>query len=82
MEDAARAQARIRLLALRDVNASFVATPVGAGLFMASPPGMMLSPQQREHDDKAMALLAPKGGMPKDVRLEMRVSGITRNASP
>lgn len=78
IEEARRAHARIWLLTLRDANASFVATPVGTGLFAALPPSMVLSPEQRERDENRMALLAPKGGMPKDIRLEMRVSSITR----
>ena len=36
---------------------------------------MALTPEQREQDEKYRRMLAPEGGMPKDVKMEMRVSG-------
>ena len=35
----------------------------------------MLSPEQREHDEQLRKTLEAAGGMPKEVKLELRVSG-------
>jgi hypothetical protein len=81
LEDAQRAQARIKILAVRDVNASFVGTPGGTALLAAAPPGVLLSKQQVERDEKYMQMLAPEGGMPKDTTLEIRIMGFSKRSS-
>lgn len=59
-----------------DVPAALGATPAGAALISAAPPALALSKEQRRRDDDYMKTLEPKGGMPRDVKLEMRVSTI------
>ncbi|QYE33959.1 hypothetical protein KZX46_14150 [Polymorphobacter sp. PAMC 29334] len=67
---------RMRVVAARDVTASFVATPVGTGLLVGSPPAMVLSERQRTADENYLKLLEPEHGMPKDVKFEMRASAV------
>lgn len=69
------AQSRIRATMLKDLGVVPGATLGGTGLLMGAPPDVMLSPEQREQDERYRRMLAPTGGMPKDVKMEMRVSG-------
>jgi hypothetical protein len=81
LEDAQKAQARIHILALRDLNASFVGTPGGTALLAAAPPGIVLNKDQVERDEKYMQMLTPEGGMPNDTRLEIRIMGFSKKSS-
>ena len=65
---------RIRGKALKDLGVVPGATLGGTGLLMGGPPDMVLSQEQRERDEQYRKLLAPQGGMPKDMKMEMRVS--------
>ena len=67
---------RMRVVAARDVTASFAATPAGTALLAAAPPDMLLSEKQRKADEGYLKALEPKKGMPSDVKLEMRVSAV------
>lgn len=69
------AHTRIRMTALKDLGVVPGSTLGSTGLLMGAPPAMALSPEQRERDEQLRKTLAPEGGMPKDVKLEMRVSG-------
>lgn len=71
------AQNRIRMTALKDLGIVPGSTLGGTGLLMGAPPDVALSPEQRERDEQNRRL-TPTGGMPKDVRLEMRVSAHER----
>lgn len=73
---------RIRTVAVRDIGSFQGATLAGTGLLAAAPPGVLLSANQTKHDEDYMKTLAPRGGMPKDVRLEMRVTGFTTAKMP
>lgn len=77
---AAEAHARIRLTVATDLAVVPGASLGSTGLLMATPPALALSAEQRERDERYKRSLAPEGGMPKDVRLEMRVSGQSRIA--
>ena len=74
----ADANNRIRTVAVRDVGVFQGATLGGTALLTAAPPGVVLSEEQKRRDEKYQKSLAPRGGMPKDVRLEMRVIGYSR----
>ena len=69
------AQARIRMTMLRDLAVVPGSSLGSTGLLMGVPPDVALSPDQRERDEQIRKTLAPATGMPKDVKLEMRVSG-------
>ena len=71
----ARATHRMRIVTARDINASFVATPGSVGLLAGLPPAMLLSSGDRARDEQLLRSLAPEHGMPRDVRLEARMSG-------
>lgn len=75
---AQHAAGRARLVAARDVGASYVATPLGAALISAAPPGIALSEAQKRRDERLLQQLAPDGGMPRDVKLQMRASSISK----
>lgn len=77
---AADAQTRIRLTVAKDLAVVPGASLGSTSLLMGAPPALALSPEQREHDERYRKSLAPEGGMPKGVRLEMRVSGHSRVA--
>ncbi|QYE33427.1 hypothetical protein KZX46_01160 (plasmid) [Polymorphobacter sp. PAMC 29334] len=77
---AAEAHARIRLTVAKDLAVVPGASLGSTGLLMGAPPALALSTSQRERDEEYRRSLAPKGGMPKDVRFEMRVSGHARIA--
>lgn len=79
--EAVAAMHRLVLVALRDVNASFVASPVSAGLMAGAPPEMVLSKDQQQKDERLISLLAPEHGMPRDVKFQMRVSSVTRSSA-
>ncbi len=72
------ANSRIRTVAVRDVGVFQGATLAGTGLLSAVPPGVVLDDQQKRRDEEYQKSLVPHGGMPKDVRLEMRVIGYSR----
>lgn len=48
----------------------------------AAPPGLAMSATQNRRDEDDKASLIPRGGMPKDVRLEMRVIGYSTPKTP
>lgn len=77
---AEEAAARLRMVAGRDIAVFQGGTLAGTALLTAAPPGIVLSDEQKRRDEQYEKSLAPKGGMPKDVRLEMRVTSHTRNA--
>ena len=82
-ERAAAAQARaaqaahnrIAMIAAKDLGVVPGATLAGTGLLVGAPPDILLTPEQRERDEKLLKLLEPAGGLPQDVKLEMRVMG-------
>ena len=67
------ATGRIGVVATRDIGLFQGATVAGTGLLTAAPPGVVLSPVQKKRDEDYERSLAPKGGLPRDVRLELRV---------
>ena len=69
------AQNRIGMTMLKDLGVIPGATLGSTGLLAGAPPAMVLSAGQRDQDERYRRMLAPAGGMPKDVKLEMRVSG-------
>jgi hypothetical protein len=73
---------RIRLTALKDLGVVPGSTLGSAGLLAGVPPSMMISSEQRERDEQYRRMLAPTGGMPKDVKMEMRVSGHEKVDAP
>ncbi len=73
---------RIRLTALKDLGVVPGATLGSAGLLAGAPPSLMLTAEQRERDEQYRRLLAPSGGMPKDVKMEMRVSAHEKVDAP
>ncbi len=75
------ANSSIRTAAVRDVGVFQGATLAGTGLLAAAPPGVVLSDRQKRRDEDYQKSLIPEGGMPKDVRLEMRVIGYSRPAA-
>ena len=84
-EQAKAAQAahdRIRMTSLKDLGVVPGATLGSTGLLAGAPPALALSAEQREADEKYRRMLAPDGGMPKDVKMEMRVSGHQKVEAP
>ena len=71
---------RMKVTAGRDGFAAFGASPAGAALISAAPPAMVLSQAQKEDDERYGKSLEPAGGLPKDMRLEVRVSGVQKVA--
>ncbi len=73
---------RIRITALRDLGIVPGATLGSTGLLAGSPPDLALPAAQREADEAYRRRLAPAAGMPKDVKMEMRVSGHQKVQAP
>lgn len=71
---------KMRVVAARDVTASFVATPVGTALIVGSPPAIILSERQAKADENYLKSLEPEKGMPHDVNLEVRASAVGKAA--
>ena len=69
---------KMRVTTGRDSFAAFGATPAGAALITAAPPAMVLTQAQKAADDKYGKSLEPENGLPKDMRLEVRVSGVQK----
>ena len=67
-----------RVKAGRDSSAAFGATPAGAALLAAAPPAMLLSQTQKAADNAYNKSLEPEGGMPHDVKLEVRISKLQK----
>ena len=65
---------RARVIAGRDSFASFGATPAGTALLAAAPPAILLNQGQKAADKAYTHSLEPEGGMPHDVKLEVRIS--------
>jgi hypothetical protein len=59
-----------------DVPAALGATPAGAALIAATSPAVATSKSQQERDDNYLKSLEPAGGMPRDVKLQMRPSTV------
>ena len=60
--------------------AAYAATPAGAALMVGLPPDQVLTEAQRRRDKQnAASHLAPEGGMPRDTRLDMRVTSVSRH---
>ncbi len=74
------ANAKIRLLFARDVALFPGATTGGAALMVAAPPDVVLSPAQKQRDEALLKTFLPEKGMPKDVRMDIRVIGYSRQA--
>ena len=75
------ANAKIRLIFMRDVALFPGATAGGAAMMAANPPGVVLSEAQKKRDEDLLKTITPAGGMPKDTRLDIRVIGYSRQAS-
>ena len=75
------ATGRIRVVASRDVGLFQGATAAGTGLLTTAPPGVVLTPAQNKRDEDYERSLAPKDGMPRDVRLEIRVTSFLANGA-
>ena len=75
------ATGRIRVVASRDVGLFQGATVAGTGLLTAAPPGVVLTSAQKKRDENYERSLAPKDGMPRDVRLEIRVTSFLANGA-
>ena len=73
-QDAARLTYKARVTAGRDSLAAFGATPAGTALMAAAPPAMLLNQGQKAADQAYAKSLEPEGGMPHDVKLEVRIS--------
>ncbi len=75
----ARKAARVLKAARLGATGSYGATPTGAALLATLPPDILLSEEQMRRDERAKKLsLTPQGGMPRNIRLDMRVSGVTK----
>lgn len=73
----AATRARQLAAAKGGVVGSYVATPTGAALFAGLPPEIMLTEAQKKRDERTLRSITPEGGMPRDTRLDMRVSSAT-----
>ncbi len=71
---------KMKVTAGRDGFAAFGTTPAGAALIAAAPPAMVLTQAQKAADETYGKSLEPEGGLPKDMRLEVRVSGVQKVA--
>ena len=69
------ANAKIRLLFVRDVALFPGGTTGGAALMAAAPPGVALSESRRQRDEELLKAIAPEKGFPKNARLDIRVIG-------
>lgn len=69
------ANTRIPGVAMRDIGVFHGAASGGKALMTAAPPGLAMSAEQNRRDEDYKKSLIPHGGMPKDIRLEMRVIG-------
>lgn len=78
---AEEATSRLRMVAGRDVGVFQGATLAGTALVTAAPPGVVLSEEQKRKDEEYEKSLAPRGGMPSDIRLELRVTATPRRRS-
>ena len=74
------AHERMAMLTARDIGASYAASPTSAALLAGLPPKMLESRADIANDERILDLLKPEHGMPPDVKLEARVSGIHRAA--
>ncbi len=72
---------RMRLLAGRDLGVFQGATLAGTGLMTAAPPGVLLNPAQNRRDEEYKASLVPKGGLPKDIRLNVRIMSFSTSGT-
>lgn len=79
---AQQATTKMHWVAGRDVGASFVGTPAGTALLVGAPPSIILSQAQKRRDEAYQHSLEPAGGMPADVKLEMRTSAVQRMHRP
>ena len=77
---AEEATARLRTVAGRDIGVFQGATLAGTALLTAAPPDVALGAEQKHRDEEYEKSLAPRGGMPADIRLEMRVTSHARMA--
>jgi membrane-associated HD superfamily phosphohydrolase len=75
-----RAHQRMSVLTVRDVGATYLASPVSAALLVGLPPAVLESKADIANDKHILELLKPEHGMPQDVKLEARVSSISRVA--
>jgi hypothetical protein len=73
---------RIRMTALRDIGIVPGSSIGSTGLLAGAPPSLALSPGQRERDEQTRRTLVPAGGMPKDVKMELRVSSHEKVDAP
>ncbi len=76
------ANSRIRTIKIRDLYLFQGTTLAGSALMTAAPPAAAESIEQRQLDEEYEKTLIPKGGMPNDVRIEMRVVGVSSPRSP
>lgn len=80
--DVTRAVVKMTRLTVRDINANFVATPGSAATLAGLPPSILESHSDLERDKRLLEALVPEHGMPRDVRFEMRMTGISRYTAP
>jgi hypothetical protein len=74
------ANAKIKLLFARDVALFPSATAGGVALMAAAPPDVALSRDQRSRDEEFLHSIMPQGGVPKDVRMDIRFMGYSSPA--
>lgn len=78
LKEAHKAARHAATIATRDVTAAYAATPTGVALLGLNPPGVLLTEAQKKRDEQLLQRIAPEHGMPRDVRLDMRVSVLGR----
>ena len=78
LEEAHKAARHAANIATRDVTAAYAATPTGVALLGLNPPGVLIMEAQKRRDEQLLQRIAPEHGMPRDIRLDMRVSVLGR----
>lgn len=73
-QDATALTQKARVTGALESFPAFGATPAGTALLAAAPPAMLLNQGQKAADDAYTKSLEPEGGMPHDVKLEVRIS--------
>ena len=81
LHKAEAATSRMKLLAERDLGLFQGATLAGTGLITAAPPGVVLSQTQKQRDEEYKKTLIPKGGLPRDVRLNIRIMSFSTSGT-
>ena len=74
------ANAKIRLLYARDLALFPAGTAGSVAQMAADPPKVALNARQKEQDENLLNSIAPAKGMPKDIKMEIRVMGFSNQA--